>query len=323
MSMLNRIMIPGLTKPYDVAIVAIPYYATGNIYINFDGSASWSTYALVGSTNNVAYAALSKECVLIGRTGSAQSKVEYSVNLLANRAQAPANYGYSQCVAISDDGNVLASVFGSSSKFQISTNKGSSWSDGSLSFGNALGLAMKSDGSKIWITNTSDSRIYYSTDYGQTWSNTGILISGYVLSAIGVSADGTFIYAGLRNYGDRLVMSSDGGANWSTVLVGTRTTGTSAVNMSCSASGQYVFFHTLAQNYVSNDYGQTWTRVLSSYPYTYSYSRCVSRSGKYMVVGDYSNNGKFYYSDDYGVTWSQKTISGVSVPIRAVVVNEY
>jgi hypothetical protein len=241
-----------------------------------------------------------------------------------NAAQAsPTAKAYPQCVAISENGNVFANVYGSTGYINVSTNQGSSWSQYGLTI-NALGVAMNADGSKIWTSNISDSCLRYSTDYGANWTATSYLVSGYILNGLGMSGNGNYIFAGLRNYGDRMIKTTDGGQNWSSaILVGSRSTGTNSVNMSCSSSGQYVFFHTYAENYVSNDYGVNWTRVLSSYPYTYSFCKVVSYSGKYMAIGDYSNNSRYYFSDDYGVNWTQKTISGISVPIRAVVVNEY
>ena len=320
----SKLIRPVSNPPYHVILVAVPYAATGYVYISKDKGDNWSTYSILGNTNNMMHLAVVKNSILMGRTGASTSLLEYSTDLWVNKYQPSVTArGYPQTVAISADGQVMFNVIGSSGYYNISTNGGSSWSQASL-VTNAIGCAISADGSKIYTSNTSNSKLKYTTDTGANWSETGNLYSGYALNGIGMSGDGNYIYVGVRNNGDRFIKSTDGGSNWSSAtLVGSRSSGTNGVNMSCSNSGKYVFFHTYAENYVSNDYGVNWTRVLSSYPYTYSYCKVVSYSGRYMAIGDYTNNNQFYFSEDYGVNWSTKSISGITVPIRAVVVNEY
>ena len=81
-----------------------------------------------------------------------------------------------------------------------------------------------------------------------------------------------------------------------------------------SSSGQYML---VSQNgdgivRISNDFGSSWRDYRWSYWWTAGTVCAVSLTGQYMAFGgtDYGSSlkqGPFYFSSDYGVTWSQRS----------------
>ena len=141
-----------------------------------------------------------------------------------------------------------------------------------------------------------------SNDNGDTFTTLSPPMSR--ITSIRVSEDGQNIFI-FSTIAQKFYISSDGGANWTQQLSGI----ISAIEwLQCSNSGQYVIFSRNGADmiYVSNDYGATVTGT------SMKTIRCdMDSTGQYMgVAGIDGQDIIFNMSNDFGVTWTQQTISG-------------
>ena len=139
-----------------------------------------------------------------------------------------------------------------------------------------------------------------SNDNGDTYTTISIPMSR--LTSIRVSQDGEYIFI-FSTIMQKFYTSSDGGANWtqqlSDIISGIEW-------LQCSNSGQYVVFSGSGVTYVSDDYGVTATAT------SMASKRCdMDSTGQYIgVVGIDGQDIIFNMSNDFGVTWTEQTISG-------------
>ena len=122
--------------------------------------------------------------------------------------------------------------------------------------------------------------------------------------AIAMSSDGKYQTAGTAEYGAGVFNSTDYGNTW--VLNKTFTEAANIKSAAMTSSGDYQVI--VADNllWVSQDYGQTWTKSSSGIPFS---KISISFDGKYQtgiyasIFGDY----RCYTSSDFGVTWTDIT----------------
>lgn len=300
-----------------VNIVAVPYsYTIPNMYISndFGGIFTIKTIITGATLTNLIFGIYNYgNKIMINRTGGGSDTGQYSINGGANFTTIPLTArSRPGAPVISYDGNVFAEMHGI--YVNISTNSGTSWVQRSTSSpSNLSDIAINNNGNLIAAVSASIAYVRYSTNYGANWSTTGTVFSTGMYE-IAMSYDNR-MYVGAYNSGDTIAISTNSGTTWTKKLVGPNQTGVRSVRVRCNKTGQYVIMGSGPQvNYVSNDYGNNWTRILTQYsgatlgPSLFN-SKAISDSGKYMVMGSNQTNGLFHYSDDYGVTWQDKYIT--------------
>jgi len=191
-------------------------------------------------------------------------------------------------IAMSSDGEKLAAVVGDSTgdgrHIYTSSDSGAKWADLSIVPDSAIAgdkywisIAMSGNGEKLAAVVFSG-HIYTSSNSGETWSDrsgTGSAIAGNkIWYSIAMSDDGQKLAAVVN--GGHIYTSTDLGANWT--------------DRSTAGSG------------IAGD--------------KYWQSIAMSDDGKYLaaVVGGSSGDGRHIYtSDNYGVTWTDRSTAGSGI----------
>lgn len=120
---------------------------------------------------------------------------------------------------------------------------------------------------------------------------------------------------------NQFAYSTNGGSSWTQVTI-SATSGTYFIDCS-KQDGKYLVagINGTTTMYYSSDYGQSWTAKATSANNVYA-KPCMGYSGQYVVWGCATSNGVYNLSTDYGVNWSSKTISGLSVAVTGVGIME-
>ena len=120
--------------------------------------------------------------------------------------------------------------------------------------------------------------------------------------------------------GGIIVHTVDGGITWIQQNSGT-TADLTIINFIDNQHG-WIAGHGIVLH--TNDSGSTWTEVLTGTSTEYiSWSKCVSGSGQFMVMGDSGTNKTYHISGDYGVTWETVELPGFPVyTIRGIAVQD-
>ena len=142
--------------------------------------------------------------------------------------------------------------------------------------------------------------IYTSTDFGYSWVKK---YSATYFSDVSVSkTDGQYMVA--SRYTGKLYVSSNYGETWvEKSLFWTGGYKKTAIN----GSGQYMAISQGTKGiYILSNYGSSWATIFSGATVG---DIDISNSGEFMVVitGAYTYPGYIYISNDYGVTWAEKT----------------
>lgn len=261
------------------------------------------------------------------------------VNIVSQTLVNNTNSGSSsQGTAISSTGQYQVSAI--TNIIFVSNDYGSTWTTNNYSI-NPYSASITSSGQTMYIANSNGNALY-STDYGQTWNThsniTGaknIVISGdgikilytkngtnklflstnsgisfteitSVPQAAGIGMSKNGMYMVTRSISSSYI-SSNGGSTWSTLS--TNLGGGHMPNIAISSDGQYMIATAdpgYSTNYFSSNYGVTWTTKTITSAY-----RCdISDNGKYMILNTYG--GKFRYSYDYGVTFTESSVANIS-----------
>jgi photosystem II stability/assembly factor-like uncharacterized protein len=170
--------------------------------------------------------------------------------------------------------------------------------------------AIDADGSNM-IVCAWGKRVYTSTDYGQTWTTRRSSDESWC--AVATDADGSFLLSAYYGAG-HTHYSANGGVNWTECLHG----GDPIVNarlLACSGDGQYILAgESGGRLFLSIDSAVSFTEIQPAGAANYNwYCGFVSPSGQYMVaaMNDGVGAGTAWYSDDYGVNWSEIVPCGV------------
>jgi hypothetical protein len=204
-----------------------------------------------------------------------------------------------------------------------SSNYGQTWTVAGGAPSDQWGCAsMSASGQYALIIRTSNNfpaatTVYISSNYGQIWSATTVVGSGSCC----VSASGQYMAICNNNSNGGVSVSSNYGQSWTATI-----TNTYIYVMAMSATGQYLYATPYSSGlyYISTNYGQTWR--------TYSYvggsnylpqSIACSASGQYVTLGGgtQSNIAGFYYSNNYGNTFTQSASGANSVVAYGIAIS--
>lgn len=232
---------------------------------------------------------------------------------------------------------VLGATYGS---VYVSSNYGSSFTEVPLSapgvfVGSVVSTAVSSNGQYMFIItypgNVDDPSIFRSIDYGVTWS----LAFEYVFTEnpggfsnylerpyprIAVSGNGQYVTAvvnrsnGSFDWGSRILRSTNYGASFS---VSGDYNLKHWTDVAINSTGQYQLFSRMSSFGTGNIKGQgaiNWSNNYGAGTAQKIYEEdmralhcAMSISGQYMLVSFINNTdsvNKFYYSTNYGVSWS-------------------
>ena len=152
----------------------------------------------------------------------------------------------------------------------------------------------------------SGGAIYKSNDYGVTWTQQNL--TGTTTRALGccvnasgktqyVVLDGTNNGANAENGFGGLYRSQDYGATWARIF---GVPNGQHQRVSCDATGRYLGLVGSFSMYTSKDYGATWV----THSILDSYSIYVSHTGDFMWMGRNASSNNYYFSTDYGNTFT-------------------
>lgn len=321
---LGKMLISGERAPI---IVAVEYRnATSTIArISYDLGVSHSATTISGKVDsNLALAvAIGHDIrnIAISFNGTFNDGTFVSRNEGVSFTETGTAYSFQLGIEVSKQGNHIYQSLATPNIVKRSINGGVSFTN--ITVNVPYGIACSENGQVVVISSpTANANISHSSDalntintsYWRPFPNN----SPYGLD---ITDDGTNIFAGIHASTSAIINSSQG----SLVTIATGLSSGSTM-VFCSGSGQYVLaFHsgTEAKAWVSNNYGSTWTEVLSSISTKYIiFGTAVSNSGKYMVMGETTTNGRYYLSQDFGVSWSTINVSGSTSIIRAVAIQE-
>lgn len=208
--------------------------------------------------------------------------------------------------------------------YYYSSNSGSTWGSVNPSYALPRGLSYNNDGSKGFFVSGSVATGTLITNVSSISNKT----IPWAASDSYMQRDGSKIW--ISKYTDNsntvVAYSTDDGTSWNSVTVEAGSgVQSSAAAIDGSDDGMHLCLTPgTTQNhiYVSNDGGVTWNKRTIGAT-TYVFAMCVSRSGKYMAIASNSVNGKYFYSTDYGQTFSNTTISGVTATFGALGIQEF
>lgn len=265
--------------------------AVQNSYVktSTDFGVTWTSGFPTGVSGNVRAVDISGtgQYVVMGGTDGTFYSSDFGQTFVNRGASFYAEAG----LYVSDDGQIILRVGGDSNKTFVSTNAGVSWTTISLPAHpvSKWGVAMSSNGQYMAVS-ARQYAIYYSQNYGATWNER----LGGNIDGIGMSPDGSKIYAAGYN-GNESIFSSNYGTTWTGVGFNSDFQGTT-VKLSNSANTR-IFLSQYVQVSGVNNFTFTQNFPLSSN----SRGGAISYSGQYITT--MTSDQKIYTSQDYGVTW--------------------
>lgn len=167
-------------------------------------------------------------------------------------------------------------------------------------------IGMSADG-RIVCAAPSTSHASISTNWGLTWavsSNGPIWNSGYP-GGVAASADGSRIYLASMTNGVAILVSTNCGYTWSTLLTTNRAG--SGMALACSADGTKVVSGINSLLFSTNR-GANWSA--STAPTCYWISLSSSADGSLMVGA--IHGGEIYFSTNFGATWTPTNLPAQS-----------
>lgn len=212
-------------------------------------------------------------------------------------------------------------VYGTNNNTYISTNFGTTWNTiPALSGTSCKKLAIDETGKYILaVTQTPTQQnnqtivIHNSINYGSTWNQT-VFTSIYSIQYLSLSRDAKYGYICINNtFISNIYKSTDYGKTWTTDPIWSQPPNTLSIDaIYISSLGNFIYVHLLgdinSKLYYSVDYGQTFqmliinlfTDIRNGFP-------SFSEDGKYGVQHNNSDD-YLYFSDNYGVTWTNSQI---------------
>lgn len=300
-------LVSGLTKVYwdhafnEVAIsddgqyIAAASWTNNKLWHSSDSGITWSSGVAVVTTGYHSF--LGCKSIDMSADGKYQTAAEYSYS--HSRLFVSNNYG------ITWSGKWIGGVYNSAGTYIGGSAR--IWND----------IAMSSNGQyQSVVSEDSRAYVYRSSNYGVTWTSGKYAAAGIGLG-IDMSADGKYqtIVEGTYSSDFKIYKSSNYGANWSLVKDVGSIFWQVNHNVCVTDDGEHQYAVCGDVLYSSADYGATWT---TSIPVTgmYPANMDASSDGQYLIMagskggfGNYFTNGwnNFYYSSDYGATWTTRT----------------
>ena len=150
------------------------------------------------------------------------------------------------------------------------------------------------------------SEIKYSSNYGATWASSSIA-SNSTYCPVSMSASGQYQLTGLNVSGGGIYMSVNYGQSFNYLSSGPTVGYWTAFCL--SSTGQYAVAVSGGGHQIwrSANYGATWTQATVSVSNVWA-DVCCSNSGQFVIAC--ASNGVVAYSSDYGVTYTNASISG-------------
>jgi photosystem II stability/assembly factor-like uncharacterized protein len=152
------------------------------------------------------------------------------------------------------------------------------------------------------VSNTNKGYICYSNNSGVTWTQT-VSDLQYTISFSSISMYQNYAIAtGSTSSGASIFYSNNYGVTWTQ----TASSLPSAINIkSCVIIGSYaICCNSTNRVFFSSDYGVTWTSTTISGVVLYN---CYMSGNNAVLIGDYGNVLKVYYSTNNGSTFSPST----------------
>jgi photosystem II stability/assembly factor-like uncharacterized protein len=182
-------------------------------------------------------------------------------------------------------------------------------------------IAMSADGA-IQTAVVDNDFIYRSLDSGATWSP---VATERRWRAIQMSADG-LVQVALTRDEEAVYKSIDSGATWNPIAIDTHDGEFGINSLAMSANGVIQTVATLYETfnltnghiYISNDSGDTWTRIEEAYLYWKAVAMSADGAKQIAVT-----SSKVYQSVDYGLTWTLKEglFGGIDVAMSSAISN--
>jgi len=224
-------------------------------------------------------------------------------------------------VASSADGSkLIAGVF--NGRLYTSNDSGATWTErnplapAEATDINWASAASSSNGAKL-IVGASPGRIFTSDDYGVTWTERrpdGVRDNGWV--SVASSSDGVKLI--VCGSGRGLWTSADSGVTW-TSRTAAAGGGTYWGSTASSADGTKLIagISNAGRLWTSSDSGASWTERNPLAPTAAAdkmwYTTVSDSTGANLIAygcTSYTNAGRIYISNDYGVTWTERRPAG-------------
>jgi len=211
---------------------------------------------------------------------------------------------------MSDDGQYQTAVEYNGNIWK-STDFGANWTEVDLPDVHEWVKVAMSDNGQFQTAVAYSGNIWTSNDRGGNWTEV-TSVSSPQLTFVAMSGNGMIQTAGLSQTGLSTFVSTDWGANWSTVVLGARTYNVEHGDMSNDGSIQVLVDPSTYESFVSNTSGSSWPTSSGESGYFHHpnealWGLSISDSGKDITgVG---NSGRIRVSNDFGTSWSVKNIS--------------
>lgn len=212
---------------------------------------------------------------------------------------APDSIGFSNALAISQTGNIIASACKSGGVF-ISTNSGNNWLKtfgGSLSTSyGSNAVAMTLTGSSI-IT-TSNNLLHITTNYGANWSALPIPATSRQYWSCAISGNGSVIAANVTDNTGNILLSIDGGSTFTYYAGPTNGLTTQYMgSLAMSSNGSTI----LMPSNVSTNGGASWSNT--TWNSAQIKALAISNDGTKMLASD-NSSAALYLSTNSGKNWT-------------------
>jgi hypothetical protein len=258
----------------------------GPIYVSTNGGTSFTSRASNRAWRGIA----------MSGDGMYQTAVVFASTTVPGYIYRSTNYGttWTQVginkrwinIGMSKDGRYQTAVSyhttfgGFQGRVVTSSDFGANWNEVTALNNRTFGGIAVSESGQYQIISDASKNVEYSSDYGATWTPTLTTTNNYV-QGLAMSADGTYMTA--VEDGGNIWVSSNRGANW-TEIVNTK----NWKDVRMSSDGKYQTASSVNTKYmaISNDYGQTWTQVMSSNNLEWT-ALAMSKEGNEQVVASY------------------------------------
>jgi hypothetical protein len=297
-------------------ICLVEWKQNGNVYTSVDGGSTWTTATTSGMGSGANAASIGilpnrTHIILVANSTGAEG-LWFSTNGGTTFGSENTTYTAAYTAKVWVTSTTMYANGGADKSVWYSTNGTSVAKYVSDSSYYVSDVCASSNGQYLVRAGGYDaSPVKRSVDTGANWSDA----SGISQAAYGcfMSSDGATVFVGTYNKTDMLYKSTDYGATFASE----GRTSASAVTtfIRGSSDGKYLLMIAAGKTWVNNNYGNSanWIEVLTGVTTERMFpGGNVSPSGKYMILGESTTAGTYYFSDDFGVNWSTKTVSGVT-----------